>query len=108
MINNIVIEFLNLKHETCPLIKTNVFNTLYIYEITGEIRNSINFEEIDTIRFFKKMQFETQFAGYHFKSNNKLDPFISITHYLEYSFLTTGLKGLPVYFLLLKKILKSN
>lgn len=102
MINNIVREFLNLKQ--CPLIKTDVFNTLYIYEITGEIRNSKNFEEIDTIGFFKKIQFE----GYSFKSSNKINPFISIAYYLEYSFLTTGLKGLPIYFLLLKKILKSK
>lgn len=93
-----------LKIENPPLFKKNIFENLYKYQITGEIiNNEMHFILMDPIKFFRSQL-------YSLENNSSSQTLLlkSILYRLEYSFKLTGLMGLPVFYMLFKKIIPQN
>jgi hypothetical protein len=92
-----------LKISNVPVIQENIFDNLFQYQILGRLPNQFNkLESLDPIRFFRSKLNELSRSNY---SENKLYFFKSILYRLEYSFKITGLRGLPIYFMILEKII---
>lgn len=97
----IISKFLSIKSP--PKIYNNIFDTLFQYEILGYLPdNYINFDMVDSIKFFRSKLFELQKGT----PNMKKVFLKSVLYRLEYSFKITGIKGLPSYYMLVNKIIQ--
>lgn len=92
-----------LKIENVPSVTNNIFNNLFFYKILGYVPEiPINYELIDTIKFFRSKLFGLQKQNFPESKKTFLK---SLIYRLEFSFRTTGDRGLPVFYLTFCRLL---
>lgn len=98
----LISEYLNI--ENPPQISENIFNNLYQYKILGYLPENYNYYILDDpIKFFRENLFSLNMKNY---SDSKKEFLKSVLYRLEYSFKLTGLKGLPIYYIIISKYIK--